>query len=119
MAVYPALFFFFKKAPVNDAECKYLLVGQIWCWFYLSLSVKHDIAIGLLNTAKTSFQRYIQQISADLNFSVFFKRDSNSRRGWLPLSIFVSSFVNPDISITTLAQVTNQLELFILLSGWL
>ena len=45
IAVYSALF---KMELLYDRACKYLLVGQIWCWF--NLSFLYNMAIGSLNT---------------------------------------------------------------------
>ena len=46
----------------------------------------YNIATGLLNTTQKIFQRFIQQISADLNFSGFFMQGSNLCRFSLPLT---------------------------------
>ena len=50
----------------------------------------YNIATGLLNTTQKIFQRFIQQISADLNFSGFFMQGLNLCRFSLPLTTYDS-----------------------------
>ena len=70
---------FFIVEFMYDAVCKYLSVVLVCMPWY-------NIGTGLLNTTQKIFKRFIQQISADLNFNVVFMQALNLGRFSLPLT---------------------------------